>query len=59
MNSPGTVRREPGEGFSHAIKIEQPKGLPDWEVIDLWGSCGMMLHDKDVKDWPVVYVPAD
>lgn len=52
----GTVRREPGEGFAHAIKVEQPEGYPSWLVVDAWGPCDS-LSDDDVEDWPVVYVP--
>lgn len=51
----GTVRRAP-EGFAHAIRLEQPAGKSDWEVIDLWGPMGPETFDG-VADWPVVYRP--
>jgi hypothetical protein len=52
----GTVKRAP-EGFAHAILLDQMGQDLKWHIIDLYGPMETET-DRDVADWPIVYVPA-
>lgn len=56
-DSVGTLRREPGRGFAHVIKLVHTENTRAWLLVDAYGPMEM-LGDEEVKDWPIVYRPA-